>query len=189
MEDGGTSNPDVQARGGAAGGAARIRLAVRADLPAILDVYNASVPLHVATADLEPQSMAARERWWDERDHARRPVTVAERGGRVVAWGAFTDFKPRAAYAPTAEISIYALPEAFGTGVGRALLDDLLARAPACGIDRILALCLDHNERSLRLFRSRGFEEWGRFPGTCEFVGVRRTVVTLGLALSPRRPA
>ena len=157
-----------------------VRAAVRADLPAILAIYNAAIPLRIATADLEPQGMAARERWWDERDHARRPVVVAESAGRVVAWGAFTDFKPRPAYQPTAEVSIYVDPAALGGGIGRAVLDDLLARAPACGIDRVLALCLDHNERSLRLFRSRGFADWGRMPGACVFDGVRRDVVVLG---------
>ena len=160
-----------------------VRPAVRADLPAILAIYNASIPLRIATADLEPQGMAARERWWDERDHARRPVVVAEEGGQVVAWGAFTDFKPRPAYRPTSEVSIYVDPATLSRGIGRALLDDLLARAPACGIDRVLALCLDHNERSLRLFRSRGFADWGRMPGACEFDGVRRDVVVLGAKL------
>ena len=160
--------------------APRIRPALRSDLPAILAVYNASIPLHVATADLEPQGMDARERWWDERDHAARPVLVAERGGGVVGWGAFTDFKSRPAYQPTAEISIYVDPAALGRGIGTALLDALLARAAGCRIDRIVALCLDHNERSLRLFRSRGFTEWGRMPDACEFAGVRRSVVLLG---------
>ena len=76
-------------------GAARVRGAVRADLQAILDIYNASIPLRIATADLEPQTMPAREKWWDDRDHARRPVMVAELDGAVVGWGAFTDFKAR----------------------------------------------------------------------------------------------
>jgi L-amino acid N-acyltransferase YncA len=69
---------------------------------------------------------------------------------------------------------------AAGRGVGRALLDDLLARASACGIDRALAITFEHNEASLRLFRSRGFVEWGRLPGACDMDGVRRGVVLLG---------
>jgi len=165
------------------GTGARMRDAMRADLPAILAIYNASIPLRIATADLEPQSMPARERWWDERDHARRPVVVAEEGGTVVAWGAFTDFKPRAAYAPTAEISVYVDPAKAGHGIGRLVLDALLARAPACGIDRIMAICFAHNEPSLRLFRSRGFGTWGTLPDACHMDGIRRSVVILGKCL------
>lgn len=167
---------------GHGGGGTRIRDAVRADLPAILAIYNAAVPLRSATADLLPQGMPARERWWEDRDLARRPVLVAERGGRTVAWGAFTDFKPRAGYAPTAEVSVYVDPPEAGRGLGRAMLDALLARAPGCGIDRALALCFAHNEASVRLFRSRGFAEWGRLPDACDMDGVRRTVVVLGRA-------
>ena len=161
-------------------GAARVRGAVRADLQAILDIYNASIPLRIATADLEPQVMPAREKWWDDRDHARRPVMVAEVDGAVVGWGAFTDFKARPAYAPTAEVSIYVRPELGGRGIGSALLDALLARTAECRLDRIVALCLDHNAASLGLFRSRGFIDWGAMPDACEFDGVRRTVVILG---------
>jgi phosphinothricin acetyltransferase len=176
---------EPRGHGGAGGGdgvrgGARIRDAVRADLPAILAIYNAAVPLRSATADLVPQDMPARERWWEDRDLARRPVLVAERGGRTVAWGAFTDFKPRAGYAPTAEVSVYVDPPEAGRGLGRAMLDALLARALGCGIDRVLALCFAHNEASVRLFRSRGFAEWGRLPDACDMDGVRRTVVVLG---------
>jgi phosphinothricin acetyltransferase len=161
-------------------GEVRVRDAARQDLGAILEIYNASIPLRIATADLEPQGMPARERWWDERDHATRPVVVAEAGGRVMGWGAFTDFKPRAAYRPTAEVSVYVDPAALGRGTGRALLDALMARAGACGIDRVLAICFAHNEASLRLFASRGFTEWGRLPEACDMDGTRRTVVMLG---------
>jgi phosphinothricin acetyltransferase len=60
------------------------------------------------------------------------------------------------------------------------MLEALLARAPACGIDRILAICFAHNEASLRLFRSRGFVEWGRLPGACDMKGTRRDIIILG---------
>jgi phosphinothricin acetyltransferase len=64
------------------------------------------------------------------------------------------------------------------------MLDALLALAPGCGIDRILAICFTHNEASVRLFRSRGFVEWGVLPDACDMDGTRRSVVILGLALS-----
>jgi len=161
-------------------GAFDIRAATEQDLEAIRAIYNESIPRRIATADTEPQSLEARRAWFVNRDPAVRPVLVAVDAQGVCGWGSFTNFKDRKAYAPTAEVSVYVADRAAGRGVGRALLDALLARAPGCGIDRILALCFDHNEPSLRLFRSRGFTEWGRFPDACEFEGVRRSVVTLG---------
>ena len=157
-----------------------IREATEADLEAIRAIYNESIPKRIATADLEPQSAEARRAWFVQRDHARRPVLVAIDAQGVCAWGAFTNFKDRAAYAPTAEISVYVADRAAGRGVGRAMLDALLERAPGCGINRILAICFAHNEPSLRLFRSRGFIEWGAFPDACVMDGVRRSVVILG---------
>lgn len=160
--------------------AVRIRAATEADCEAIRAIYNESIPKRIATADLEPQAPEARRAWFVNRDHSTRPVLVAEDAGGVCAWGSYMNFKDRAAYAPTAEISVYVADRAAGRGVGRAMLDALLERAPACGIDRILAICFAHNEASLRLFRSRGFEEWGAFPEACMMDGVRRSVVILG---------
>ncbi len=157
-----------------------VRDANESDLEAIRAIYNESIPKRIATADLEPQSAEARRAWFAQRDRAKRPVLVAVDAQGVCAWGAFTNFKDRAAYAPTAEISVYVADRAAGRGVGRAMLDALLERAPGCGIDRILAICFAHNEPSLRLFRSRGFTEWGAFPDACTMDGVRRSVVILG---------
>lgn len=162
--------------------APRIRLATAEDMAAVAAIYNESIPARMSTADLAPQPLEARRAWFANRDLATRPVTVAEDDAGACGWGAFTNFKDRAAYAPTAEISVYVASRAAGRGVGRALLDDLLARAPACGIDRALAITFEHNEASLRLFRSRGFVEWGRLPGACDMGGVRRGVVLLGWA-------
>ncbi|MFM9144333.1 MAG: N-acetyltransferase family protein [Phycisphaerales bacterium] len=160
--------------------AAAIRLANARDIPAILEIYNEAVRTRTATADLAPQSIENRISWFAARDMRRRPVLVAEESGDVVAWGAFTDFKPRAGYAPTAEVSVYVAARAAGRGIGRAMLDALLARAEACRIDRALALSFEHNEASLRLFRSRGFGEWGRLREACDLDGTRRSVVILG---------
>ena len=161
-----------------------IRDAGEHDLEAIRQIYNASIPSGMATADLTPQTLEARKAWWRDRELQRRPVMVATSdAGTVIAWGSFSDFKPRAAYAPCAEISVYVAPSAAGRGVGRRMLDALLARAPGCGIDRILAICFAHNEPSLRLFRSRGFQPWGQLPEACDMHGTRRSVTILGLAV------
>jgi phosphinothricin acetyltransferase len=159
-----------------------LRNATESDLEAIRAIYNESIPKRIATADLEPQTIEARRAWFLHRDLTHRPVLVAVDAEGVCAWGAFTNFKERAAYAPTAEISVYVADRAAGRGVGRAMLDALLERAPVCGIDRILAICFAHNEPSLRLFRSRGFVEWGTFPDACIMDGVRRSVVVLGFS-------
>ena len=55
------------------------------------------------------------------------PYLVAERQGLVVGYAYANAFRPRPAYRFTVEDSIYVAPAAKGTGVGRALLDRLIA--------------------------------------------------------------
>ena len=52
-----------------------------------------------------------------------------------------------------------ALPAARGSGAAQALLDDFLERAAAAGMAWAELECFAANERALRLYRSRGFEE------------------------------
>jgi L-amino acid N-acyltransferase YncA len=212
----------------------QIRDATVEDCEAILAIYNQAIPKRTATADLEPQSLAARRQWFTSRDLTTRPVIVAvvapgghgEGGvdpssegvgaasasggsstasgsadgtgsagtsagtsasatapGTIVGWASFTNFKDRSAYSPTAEISVYVADGAAGRGVGSGLVDSLLARAPRCGIDKVLAVTFEHNGPSMALFASRGFTQWGRLPDACEMDGVRRSVAILGLSL------
>ncbi|TCO83367.1 phosphinothricin acetyltransferase [Plasticicumulans lactativorans] len=154
------------------------------DLPAIVDLYNAAIPGRLATADTEPVSVAARAAWFAEFDPARRPCLVAEGdAGTLHGWGSLRSFYGRPAYHATVECAVYVAPAAQGTGVGGALLDALLARAPACGIRTVLAFVFGHNAPSLGLFTRRGFARWGLLPAVAELDGVERDLVLLGRRL------
>ena len=84
-----------------------IRDAVEADLPAIVDIYNATVPTRIVTAELEPTTVEARLPWFRGHSPEQYPFWVAESEGRVIGWLDFKKFQPRAAYRGTAEISVY----------------------------------------------------------------------------------
>jgi phosphinothricin acetyltransferase len=57
----------------------RIRDATAADLPAIVDIYNSTIPSRMVTADLEPVSVASREAWFADHSPERWPLWMAER--------------------------------------------------------------------------------------------------------------
>lgn len=160
----------------------RIRHARRGDLPAIVAIYNASIPGRMATADLAPVRVADREAWFAEFEPARRPlfVTTGERADVPLAWLSLRSFYGRPAYAETVEVGIYTHPSAQRQGHGRALLGHALAAAPALGVTRLLAFTFAHNAPSLALFRGFGFADWGFLPGVAKLDGVRRDVVILG---------
>lgn len=158
-----------------------LRPATADDLEAIVAIYNASIPGRLATADLAPVTIEQRTPWLLQRDPARRPVWVAVTApGEVVGWASLGDFYGRPAYAATAESAVYVAPSAAGRGVGRALLDHLLAAAPGCGVTTVLAFIFGHNEPSLRLFRSRGFEAWGLLPAVADLDGTPADLALLG---------
>lgn len=157
------------------------RHAQPADLPAIVAIYNASIPGRLATADTEPVSVASREPWFREFDPARRPLWVlGSAPGRVDAWLSVRSFYGRPAYHRTAEVSVYTAPSAQRRGLGRRLLAHALVEAPALGLATLLAFVFGHNAPSLALFAREGFAPWGSLPRVAELDGVERDLVILG---------
>jgi len=157
------------------------------DLPAIVAIYNATVPSRQVTADLEPVSVESRHAWFHAHGPQKRPLWVVEdpqQPGRLIGWLSFSDFYGRPAYQRTAEVSIYLDESARGHGLGKQMLAASLAAAPALGIDTVLGFVFGHNEASLRLFRAFGFDAWGTLPRVAVLDGVERDLVILGKRLA-----
>jgi len=157
-----------------------IRDAVEADLPAIIEIYNATVPTRMVTAELEPTTVEARLPWFREHSPDEYPFWVAEADGRVIGWLDFKKFVPRCAYRGTAEISVYVDEKFRRRGVGQRLIEEALIRAPSLGITTLVGLIFGHNEPSLKLFQRLGFERWGFFPEVAQLDGVKRDLVAMG---------
>jgi phosphinothricin acetyltransferase len=157
-----------------------IRDAVEADLPAIIQIYNATVPTRMVTAELEPTTVEARLQWFREHSPEQYPFWVAESDGRVIGWLDFKGFLPRCAYRGTAEISVYVDENFRRRSVGQRLLQHAITRAPSLGITALVGLIFGHNEPSLKLFERLGFERWAFLPGVAQLDGVERDLVMLG---------
>jgi phosphinothricin acetyltransferase len=157
-----------------------IRDAVEADLAAIVDIYNASIPGRLATADTEAVPLESRREWFSGHDPHRHPIWVAERSGRVVGWLSFGPFYGRPAYAATAELSVYVDPGAHREGIATELVERAFARAGALGITTIVGYVFAHNDRSVALCRKLGFERWGHLPRVAVLDDVERDLLILG---------
>jgi len=158
-----------------------IRDAVEADLPAIIDIYNATVPTRMVTAELEPTRVEARLPWFRDHSPDEYPFWVAESQRCVIGWLDFKKFLPRCAYRGTAEVSVYVHEEFRRRGVGQQLLGEAVARAPSLGITALVGLIFGHNEPSLKLFARFGFERWGFLPEIAQLDGVKRDLVVVGV--------
>ena len=87
------------------------------------------------------------------------PYTVAVRDGQVLAYAYASPFRLRGAYRYTVEDSIYVAPEAVGTGVGKALLGNVLEACTALGLRQVIAVIGDsENDGSIGLHKALGFE-------------------------------
>lgn len=162
-----------------------LRDATEADLPEIVAIYNATIPGRQVTADTEPVTVASRRPWFAAHEPSRRPLWVVAEGGRVQAWLSFNSFHARPAYWPTAEISVYVAEADRRRGLGRFLLGEAIARAPACQIRTLVGLIWGHNEPSLHLFERFGFARWGHLPQVAVLDGIERDLVIVGRRVPP----
>lgn len=139
-----------------------IRDAVDADLPAISAVYADEVLHGTATFELVPP---------DETDMASRiagvraldlPWLAADLDGRFAGYAYLSPFRLRPAYRYCVELSVYIDPDMRGRGVGRALMEALIAHARRMKLRHLIGAIGDSaNAGSIALHRACGFQEAG----------------------------
>ena len=114
----------------------------------------------------------------------RHPWLVAVRDGRIAGYAYAAEFRTRWAYRFTVETSVYVAPDAIGSGVGRTLMLELIARLRALGFHRAVAGATLPNDASARLHESLGFTFVGRFREVGRKLGAWHDVGFWELALS-----
>ena len=154
------------------------RVAIRrmgpGDWPHVASIYAAGIAMGNATFETDVPA-------WKDWDAAHLPGHrfVAVEDGRVVGWVALTAYSDRCCYAGVADLSVFVDPAAQGRGVGRALLEHLIADAEAAGIWTLQAGVFPENEASLALHRRCGFRVVGTRERIGELDGAWRDVVLL----------
>ena len=132
------------------------------DISAIVAIYAQQVREGTGTFELDVPSEAEMATRRADVLAKGLPYLVAQIGQQVVGFAFCTWFKPRPAYRFSAEDSIYLSPQAQGTGLGRALLTELVARAETVGIRKLIAVIGDSgNAGSIGVHRSVGFAPVG----------------------------
>src|SRR4051794_26920061 len=156
--------------------AAAIRPATLDDAAAICEIHNQGILDRIATLDTvlrTPETTRAR---LAERD-PRRPVIVAELHGEVVGWASLNRFNARAAYDPVADFSVYVARDHRGHGIGRHLLDALVANARAIGYHKMVLAAMADNAAGIALYTRAGFTHVGVYREHGQLDGQWRDVV------------
>jgi len=130
-------------------------------LQAILDIYNYEVAHGTATWDTTPREFEVQVAWLEAHATPYCAIVVLE-GDEVVAWGSLSRYHPRPGYRFTVEDTVYVRPDRQRRGLGRLVLQELIARARRGGFHAILGKISGDNEASIELHRALGFFEAGR---------------------------
>ena len=159
-----------------------IRSAKEADLAAIVNIYNQSVPSRMATADTKPVTVESKLNWYRDRSK-NRPLWVATDKEQILGWLSFQNFYGRPAYLNTAEISIYVATEYHHQGIGSRLLERAIAFCPKLELTTLLGFVFAHNQASINLLTNYGFTQWGHLPNIAVLDGHKRSLLILGLSV------
>ena len=143
----------------------RIRPATAADAVATAEIYNDEVLHSTVTFDLVTRTVQEQASWLDARSGALE-VVVAERDGRVAGFASLSPYRDRPAYRTTVEDSVYVHRDHRGTGVGKALLEEIVSVASSRGFHSVIGRIVGGHDASIGLHRAAGFE----------LVGVEREV-------------
>lgn len=138
-----------------------VRLAQRGDAEAVRAIYNREVAEDVNTFDLVPRALEEQVAWIDEHSGGHPAVVAVDANGTVLGFGSLSPFRPRPAYAPTVEDTLYVHPDHQGRGAGRAILEELVSLARAHGFHSVIARIVGGNEASVQVHRACGFDVVG----------------------------
>ena len=140
----------------------RTRLAQPADAEAIRAIYNLEVTQSTVTFDLVPRSLEEQVEWIEEHAGGHPAIVAVDDDGVVVGFASLTPYRPRPAYAPTVEDSVYVDRNRRGEGIGKLLLDDLVTLARDHGFHSVIARIVGDGGASIALHAACGFVEIGR---------------------------
>lgn len=92
------------------------------------------------------------------------PTAVARnQENRIIGFGMLRPYSPFPTFSQTAEVTYFLKPGFTGKGIGRAILEDLIAKGREKGISSVLASISSLNEGSINFHLKNGFSECGRF--------------------------
>jgi L-amino acid N-acyltransferase YncA len=123
------------------------------DWPAAARVYEAGIVGGNATFESQAPD-------WDEWSRTRvgYPALAARDGdGELIGWAALGPISSRAVYRGVGEVSIYVDPACARRGVGRELLDALIATSESEGFWTLRAGIFPENVASIALHEHAGF--------------------------------
>jgi L-amino acid N-acyltransferase YncA len=141
---------------------------------AVLEIYQHGIDSGMATFETEVHA-------WDEFDHKylshSRIVGLID--DQPIGWVALTPVSGRACYSGVAEVSLYVHQQHQRQGIGRILLQALIAESEQNGIWTLLSVIHQENRASIHLHEQCGFRYIGYRERIAQLDGIWRTTVMM----------
>jgi phosphinothricin acetyltransferase len=132
----------------------------------------------IATGDATFETGAPDWDAWNE-GHLKHSRVVALRESTVLGWAALSGVSDRCVYGGVAEVSVYVGASHRGQGVGRRLLEALVAESEKNGIWTLQAGIFPENTGSVAIHERCGFRQVGRREKLGKMNGRWRDVLLL----------
>ncbi|HEU5135832.1 MAG TPA: GNAT family N-acetyltransferase [Steroidobacteraceae bacterium] len=129
---------------------------------AILAILNEAIASSTALYDYKPRTDESMTGWFEAKARGRFPVIgIEDDAGTLMGFGSYGTFRAWPAYKYTVEHSIYVDARFRGRGLGRALLEAIVAAAGKQDYHVLVGGIDASNAVSIRLHESLGFRHCG----------------------------
>lgn len=142
-----------------------IRHATASDIPGLLTIYNDAVANTTAIWNSSLVDEANRLEWLKVRQQQGYPVLVAVTPAEhVMGYATFGEWRVIEGFKHTVEHSVYVHPQHRGQGLGRLLMQALIAEAQQLNKHVMVAAIEAGNQASIELHKQLGFVQTGLMP-------------------------
>ncbi|CAM5792205.1 GNAT family N-acetyltransferase [Ottowia pentelensis] len=133
--------------------------------PAILDIFNEAILNSTALYDYRPRAPESMGPWFAAKDKGDFPVIgLEDEGGALLAFGSYGTFRAWPAYKYTVEHSVYVHKDHRGRGLGREIMQALIAAARQREVHAMIGGIDASNAGSIALHERLGFRHVGTLP-------------------------
>ena len=139
-----------------------VRPATEQDLEQLNDLYNHYVRTSACTFDIEEISMDARREWF-KGFAGRYKLFVAVEDGRFLGYSHSKQFRPKQAYDPSVEVTVYVADGTHGQGIGTKLYEALFDALTGQDVHRAYAGITMPNPASVVLHEKFWFRQVAYF--------------------------
>jgi L-amino acid N-acyltransferase YncA len=130
--------------------------------PGILDILNDAIVTSTALYDYQPRTPDNMAAWFQVKQAGRFPVIGAvDERGTLLGFASYGSFRAFPAYKYTVEHSVYVHKDHRGHGLGRALMEQVIASARQQELHVLVGAIDIANQGSIALHESLGFTHAG----------------------------